>query len=549
MGKHKKKTPSQEFYLGMSKLSSFAALTAAAFVFSSVGSAQTLTYDYDFNWAPMSNAPSVGLPGPLIFGTVLFGTPHPPGIGDAIRRCYSVDVTQGGKNQTGTYETTWLTIMQGWGANNAIPGNDVGLTSIQSATDSDIGGDSCLSPFFSSLGNTGGHDVSATAVIGLLGGTAGTPWPGVWQSVFQWSQPTGSTFVGAGLPGVNTIGVDSNGLPLLANVIYEIQGPINSSNANIQYYLGSTDENNGLGQTSLIPNRGTGGVTNGNSQWGSSLFGVSADQSNAVAHSRLFGLDPVSGGLTATTPFWGPAAGSDELNLFVAFATPFLWAENNGSVGGGGADWNIGSGTPSNVNVWLKDIKSGAEGTSDVLWKVGGGGAAGAAFDPTLALQFGYFVWSKTPASSMLQKPMSWDDLSGAIPPQPGSVILGQVATTREGLQTIPANFDALTNVILGNPGLSQGTQFTGADSVWYDAGPAGLQAIWEGAFDAVESGLSKLKINGGNAFPVAQAANPAKAGTNAGIAAASIQVRINPQFGVIVSVAEIASSLTITLQ
>ena len=549
MGKHKKKTPSQEFYLGMSKLSSFAALTAAAFVFSSVGSAQTLTYDYDFNWAPMSNAPSVGLPGPLIFGTVLFGTPNPPGIGDAIRRCYSVDVTQGGKNQTGTYETTWITIMQGWGANNAIPGNDVGLTSIQSATDSDIGGDSCLSPFFSSLGNTGGHSVSAAAVIGLLGGTAGTPWPGVWQSVFQWTQPTGSTFVGVGLPGLNTIGVDSNGLPLLANVIYEIQGPINSSNANIQYYLGSTDENNGLGQTSLIPNRGTGGVTNGNSQWGSSLFGVSADQSNAVAHSRLFGLDPVSGGLTATTPFWGPAAGSDELNLFVAFATPLLWAENNGSVGGGGADWNIGSGTPSNVNVWLKDIKSGAEGTSDVLWKVGGGGAAGVAFDPTLALQFGYFVWSKTPASSMLQKPMSWDDLSGAIPPQPGSVILGQVATTREGLQTIPANFDALTNVILGNPGLSQGTQFTGADSVWYDAGPAGLQAIWEGAFDAVESGLSKLKINGGNAFPVAQAANPAKAGTDAGIAAASIQVRIDPQFGVIVSVAEIASSLTITLQ
>lgn len=545
-----KKTPSQEFYLGMSKLSSFAAVTAAAFVFSSVGSAQTLTYDYDFNWAPMSNAPTVGLPGPLIFGTVLFGTPHPPGIGDAIRRCYSVDITQGGKNQTGSYETTWISIMQGWGANNTTPGNDIGLVSVQSASDSDLGGDSCMSPWFSSVGNTGGHAVSAAAVLGLQAGTAGTPFPGVWQSVFQWTQATGSTFVGTGLRGANTIGTDTNGNPLLANVIYEIQGPVNSGNDNLQYYLGTTDENMGLGSASATPGRGTGGVTNGNNAWGSSLFvgNPTADVSGAISHTRVFGFDPAFG-LTGTTPFWGPAVGTDEANLFVAFSTPFLWAENNGSIGGGGADWNIGSGTPSSVNVWLKDIKSGAEGTSDVLWKTGGGGAAGAAFDPTIALQFGYFIWSQTPATTMQQLPMSWDDLSGAAPPQPGSYILGNVATTREGNQTIPANFDALTNVILGLPGLSQGTQFTGADSVWYDAGPAGLQAIWEGAFDPVESGLSKLKINGGNAFPVASNPKPNKAGTNAGIAAGSVQVRLDPQLGVVVGIAEIANALTITLQ
>lgn len=549
-----KTTPSQEFYKGMSKLSTLAAVGAASVVLASVGNAQTLPNDYDFNWAPMANAPQIGLPGSFIFGTALFGQGHEPGPGDAIRRCYSVDVTQGGRNESGNYETTWFTFAQGYGASNPTPGVNVGLLSVQSATDSDLGGDACLSPWFSSAGNTGGHSVSAITIPGLQAGTAGAAYPSVWQSVFQWLG-TSSSF--AGIPGVNTIGVDASGLPLLANVIYEIQGPINGgagSGLGSQYYLGTTDELNGAGLASGIPGRGTGGVTNGNTSWGSSLFGVTADVSGTTSHSRYFGFDPAFG-LTATTPFWGTTAGSAEINGFVAFATPFLWAENNGSVGGGAPDWNIASGAPSNVQVWLKDITSGAQGTSDVLWKTGGGGAPGAAFDPTLILNYGFFFWSTTPAASMQQLPMSWDDLGGFAPPKAGSYLLSTGVARNSDLagggiltQSLPVNFDSLTTSLLGLPGLSTGTQFTGADSVWYDAGPAGLQAIWEGMFDPVESGLSKLSVAGGGAFPVAPAPDPSFGGVNVGVGAVSVQVRAGTG-GVTVDVAEVASALTLTLQ
>ena len=279
---------------------------------------------------------------------------------------------------------------------------------------------------------------------------------------------------------------------------------------------------------------------------------VTADASGTTSHTRYFGFDPAFG-LTATTPWWGTTAGSAEVNGFVSFATPFLWAENNGSIGGGGADWNIASGAPSSVHVWLKDITSGAQGTADVLWKTGGGGAAGAAFDPTLLLNYGFFFWSATPAGSMQQLPMSWDDLGGFAPPKAGSYLL-QSAVARNAdqgiaLYSLPVNFDALTSAMLALPGLSNGTTFTGADSVWYDAGPGGLQAIWEGMFDPVESGLSKLTIAGGGAFPVAPAPDPSLGGTNVGVGAISIQVRLGGPTGVIVDVAEVASALTITLQ
>ena len=539
----------------MSKLSSLAVAAAATFVFSAPASAQTADADYDFNWAPLSNAPTVAFAGGALF-SIVSGVQHQAGPGDAIRKCYSVDVTQGGQNETGVYETTWISVMQGFGANNGVLGNNIGLTSVQAATDSDLGGDTCLSPWFSAPTNTGGHGVSAAAILGVQAGTAGTPFPGVWQSVFQWTQPSGTTFVAGGNAGPNVIGLDSNGLPLLVNVIYEVQGPLNAGN-DTQYYLGTTDENMGL-QPVATGTRGTGGVTNGNSLWGSTLTGgVTADASNMVSHSRVFAVDPTSGALTGSTPFWGPTAGTDEFNAFVAFSTPFLWAENNGSLGAGGPDWNIGSGTPSNINVVLKDIKSGGQGTQDILWKSGGGGAAGASFDPSLVvlspgaqpLQFGYFIWSQTPASTMQQLPGSWDDLGGAAPVKPGSYILGTVSTTREGLQTIPANFDALTNIILGNPGLSQGTNFTSATSPFFDGASNANGAIWEGAFDPVESGLSKLKINGGNAFPIASNPNPARAGQNAFLAAGSVQVRLDPQLGILVEVAEIANALTVTLQ
>lgn len=527
----------------MRKLTSFAATTAAALVFSTVGSAQTGAIDYDFNWAPMSNTAQIGLPGAFIFGTALFGTPHAPGVGDAIRRCYSVDITQGGRNENGMYETTWFTVMQGWGANNAVPGNDIGLISIQSATDSDLGGDACLSPWFSSVGNTGGHSVSVAAVIGLQAGTAGNPFPGVWQSVFQWAAGTSTTFTG--VAGNNVIGVDANGLPLLANVIYEVQGPLNSGLNNLQYYLGTTDERTGAGTVSATPGRGAGGVTNGNSNWGASLYATTADLSGAASHTRIFGNDGTN--LTAAPAFWGTTPISGEANNFVAFSTPFLWAENNGSIGAGGADWNIGSGTPSTVNVWLKDIKSGAEGTGNVLYKTGGAGAAGAAFDPNLLVQFAYFLWSGTPAISMQQLPMSWDDLLGSFTPQAGSYLIS-TPTSREGVQRLPIVKDALTDLIFGITGLSQGTAFTGADSPFYDAGVAD-SALWEGAFDPVESGLSKLTIAGGAAFPLVPTIDPTLAGINLGVAGVSIQVRTDAVLGLKIDIAEVSNGLTITLQ
>jgi len=530
----------------MSKLTSLAAITAASFVFSAAATAQTLPNDYDFNFAPMANSVQVGLPDTFLFSFGGVISPHNAGPGDAIRRCYSVDVTQGGRNESGFYEHSWFTFAQGYGASNPVPGVDVGLLSMQSATDSDLGGDACLSPWFSSLGNTGGHKVSVALVLGLQGGTAGFAFPSVWQSVFQWGGGTPSTFTG--VAGENVIGTDALGLPLLANVIYEIQGPVNAAPGSSQYYLGTTDESNGQGASSAVAGRGTGGVTNGNSNWGLSLFGVTADLSGTTAHSRIFGLDPVTGGLTAGTSFWGSTVGSSEVNGFIAFSTPFLWAENNGSVGGGAPDWNIATGTPSNVNIWLKDIKSGAEGTADVLWKAGGGGAAGAAFDPNLLFNFGYFFWSATPAVTMQQLPMSWDDLGGALPPKAGSYALNTL-TSREGTQALPVNLDPLMVAMLGQPGLSSGTPFTGADSIWYDAGPAGLQAIWEGMFDPVESGLSKLTIAGGAAWPVAPAADPTLGGTNIGVGALSVQIRLDPVLGVKTDLAEVASALTLTLQ
>jgi len=416
---------------------------------------------------------------------------------------------------------------------------------LQSASDSDLGGDACLSPFFSSAGNTGGHAVGGALILGLQGGTAGFAFPSVWQSVFQWAGTA------SGVGGANTIGTDPSnpfGAPLLANFIYEVQGPLNAGSGNNQYYLGTTDENTGTGAASAFAGRGTGGVTNGNSAWGSSLFGVTADASGAISHTRIFGFDPVGGGLTAGTAFWGLTPGAAEVNNFVAFSTPFLWAENNGSIGAGGPDWNIASGTPSSVQVWLKDMQSGANGTADTLWKGGGGGGPSAIYDPTMLFNYGYFLWSATPAISMQQLPMSWDDLFGGAPAQAGSYFLS-TNTTREGNQTLPVNLDPLTQTMIGISALSTGTKFTNAESIWYDAGTAGLQAIWEGMFDLVESGLSKLSLAGGLPFPVAAAADPTLGGLNLGVAAIGIQVVLGGPSGVTVNLTEVANGLTITFQ
>jgi hypothetical protein len=138
--------------------------------------------------------------------------------------------------------------------------------------------------------------------------------------------------------------------PLLSNVIFEVQAPINAnlSNTRIQYYLASTSEFTGIAAT-LVPMGtmsglgyiGTGGVTNGNGNMGLDLFGEGAapnhaGDTNRVAGSRVFAVQ--GGFITATAPPGilfpanQPAAtpvfrdGRMEFMGQLAFATPKLWS-------------------------------------------------------------------------------------------------------------------------------------------------------------------------------------------------------------------------------
>ncbi len=530
----------------MRKLSSLAAISAASILFSSVSAAQTGDNDYDFQWAPMNDAAANF----YVSGKGFLGafTGQGPSFGSAWRKCYSVDITQGGKNQSDSqFESSWFRIYQGWSAQNVLQGVNIGIVSLQAASDSDLGGDACLSPWFASVGNTGGHNIVAAADPGLQAGTAVAPFPSFWDLAFQWNvDPV--TGVAGSVTGANAVGVDSTnpfGAPLLANVIFEMQGPSVSGIQDDQYYLITGSEVTGLGTATAFVGRGTGGVTNGNSAWGSTITGVGPDASGLVSHSRWI-ADTGGGGLTAGSL---PVLGSESFEILghVAFSTPFLWAENNGSIGSGGPDWNIASGTPSTVQVWLKDIQAGAEGTIDVDYKIGGGGANGAAFNPNLILNFSYFLWSTTAANSMAQRPMSWSDAFGA--PTPGSV---PVVTSREGAQLLPINFDGLTNSLLNLPGLSQGTPFSGADSALFDTlGAGNSSALFEGDFNNTNpyfSGISKLSIAGGSAFPVANAPIPGFGGLNIGIAALGVQV-VNAGGAAALKLTEFGNGLTITLQ
>jgi hypothetical protein len=139
----------------MRKLSSLAAISAASILFSSVSAAQTGDNDYDFQWAPMNDAAANF----FVSGKGFLGafTGQGPSFGSAWRKCYSVDITQGGKNQSDSqFESSWFRIYQGWSAQNVLQGVNIGIVSLQAASDSDLGGDACLSPWFASVGNTGG---------------------------------------------------------------------------------------------------------------------------------------------------------------------------------------------------------------------------------------------------------------------------------------------------------------------------------------------------------------------------------------------------------
>jgi hypothetical protein len=480
--------------------------------------AQVGPLDYATNWQPMLDTTSAAFSGPGLFGGAPGGS-----VSGAIRRCYGIDSIQGGRNQSqGVFTNTWFKTAQGFGAMNPTPGVDLGLISVQAATSSDIGADVCLSPFFVDPTSTGGHKVVAAAVIGLQSGTASGAFPTVWESAFQW--------IGGAVSGPTTLGVDGSGLPLLANLIYEIQGPLNSTGST-HYYLASTTENTGVGAGgSTSP----GGVTNGNWGWGTSVFNMPAGLSGVVSHSRLF----TSGGL-ATAPFLS-TPGDMELSATLAFKTPTLWASNDGNAGAGGADWHVGVLPVSVIDLRVHDVLAGGQTNSSITPPFPGLPAV--AYDPNIVLNRSWFVWSATVANSMLQRPMSWDDLGGTSPPLPGSIALGPVATKRAGLQTVPATLDALTLAVLPHAAFSLGGSFSDDADPFLDG--IDESSLFEGMFGPITRGVSTLA---GGPLPILGGPATTLVGCKLGVAAVGLQIDVAD--GHWIQMTEWANGLTINLQ
>jgi hypothetical protein len=333
-------------------------------------------------------------------------------------------------------------------------------------------------------------------------------------------------------------------------VLFDVSGPSVAGELHEQYYAGTSNEIPGTGSAFSPPGRGTGGVTNGNSAWGSMPYGTTADLSGAISHTRIIS-DDLSSTIYCSPAWWGTnGPGSAESNNYLAFATPFLWAENNGSIGSGGPDWTVSTAPVSNVQIWLKDIRSGAQGTANTHWKTGAPGSPSSIFDPTLIYNSVVFFWSDRPATSMLQQPMNWDDgILHLLPPQKDSYS-GSVTTSREGSQFLTVNPDLLTYTMLGVPGLTNGTSFSNAGSPFYDTAPFGLAAVDEGTFSTnpVVSGISKLSIAGGAPFPILNSPDPTLAGVNLGVGALGMQIRIVAG-DVLLEFTEFANGLTLTLQ
>lgn len=464
----------------------------AALAFAGLAGAQT---EYALNWAMTSNpTTNAYLTGPVLFTVDPTLGVNYPGPGDSIRKCHGIDQTQGGSNQDGTWSNFVFRVIQAWDPNASTAGVNIGLVSMHSATINSLTGDACFTPFADTLQPTpGNYSLNAAAVIGLVGGTAGTPAPTFWGVVFNWLTP---------VEGPTVLGTDSNGFPLLSNVIYEVQGPLNDNQSTNQYYLASTAEVTGVNPA------GTGGVTNGNTQLASALFGATADQTNAVASTRLTSVQ----GTTIffeTMPFGAP--GQLEMRNDMGFTTPQVWATKNGNEGTGGPDWSI-SGPVSTINVRFLDVLGGAQSTTGT-----------SVFNPCILFNSAFFLWSATPGAAMLQKPMSWDtSLVPFFPPQPGSFALGTIPTARQGAQSVPVNFDALTAAFLGVAPLSLGNPITPAASPFADAGHAlANPTLFQGGFNAVTNGIATLSGGGG---PLAAVPNPALAGLQLGIAGLGMQ-------------------------
>jgi hypothetical protein len=387
----------------------------------------------DHNWNSLRSGPPVLVFGPGFFDVNATGADI--GIGDAMRACYSVDITQGGRNETngGNWELTWAYYTQAWGGNNTIPGVDLGPMLFNSQVSDDLGDDSCFTGFFAQAGNLS-ESFGGFILPGVIAGTAGSSLNQgfFWQIAFQ--------FTGSPLPqGPNTLGADPvagaffPGTPLLAHFLFEVQGPVNAGDFNKQYFIGSTSELNGINPA------GTGGSTNGNVLSGLNLFGVTADQSGTVAGSRWTAFDEINNTLTGGTIFLNQP-GDTEWFGGVAFSTPNLSGINNANTGGGNADWTVTGGNLSTIDFRILDRLSGSQTTA----------GAASVFDPFIVFNQAFILLSGTPSALGQQKALSWDDLGGVVPPKFGTYILPPQNTVREGAQTIAINFDASTSAFLG---------------------------------------------------------------------------------------------------
>ena len=495
--------------------------TGAAIAFAGLASAQ-----YDQNWAIASSSTgNVFGSGPDWF-TLGGATPNFADGGDAIRHCYGIDQTQGGTNQTGQYTNTTFRIIQGWAATNTVAGNIVGVTSLASQTVDSLAGDACFSPIFTGAQPGLISELAWAFNIGLLGGTAGTPAPGFWATAFAWVTP---------VTGSNTLGTDGSGFPLLANVIYEIQGPANGGPLNNQYYLASTSEL--IGTNPSAP----GGVANGNPLLASALAaGADAVTTNSITYTRL--TSQIGGTITGYlgNPWTAGGPGTIEFRGDVGFATPQVWATKNGNEGTGGPDWQISAAPVSTVDLRLLDVRGGATNVA----------AGTSVSDACIVFNQSFYLWSATPGTLMLQQPMSWDTtpVLFALPPQPGSFILGPLVTSRQGAQTVPANFDGVMQLFLGVSPLSLGKPITNAADPFVDGtagalGQLALNTLFQGAFAPVSNGVSTLTGGGG---PLSANPIPNLAGQQIGIAGLGLQF---DACAFSLAPSEIGSSVHISLQ
>lgn len=487
---------------------------------------------YDVNWLAL-HEPSIDqfVSGQQILS--LFGQPSHPGANSSVRFCYGIDQTQGGSNQDGFTEVSWIRLTQGVGA--PLDSLEFGMVSVEAASVDNLSGDAC----FTSLFNLGPGSVSGSVIQGfdpngqpvqLLSQTALTFLPGSIQIPGLGAGSVGSVYLqilgsnGALVP--NQLGAEPNGAPLLSHLILEVQGP--TTERDQRYWVLSTSET--LGVDSNHP----GGVTNGNSLQGSAVFGAGAAETGMLNHNRIAAVGNQGITFLTTTLGLGGGFGTDAVHGGLAITTPTLWASKDGGTGGGASDWTISSAPVSTIDLRVIDNLGGAEGATLA------GGAPTSVDNPGLVSNFPLFLWSSSVNESMLQRPTSWDGTVAAGNLQPGSLSLGGQETLREGLQLVPILVDSLTLSFLRSTSLTVGTTFSPSGDLLIDGF---LDALFGDGHGTDGPGMAGL--SGGPIQLVAEP-NPALAGATIGIAAAGFQADAAGGFR---ELTEVTTSLTITLQ